>query len=281
MARRATLPRRAWKSMRRHPVATTATVAVLVVGLLVGFGWQAFRQARVPRLVSEAQLMMVQGEYRKGIELAEAALALDPDNPDARLVRARSLFQGRRFVEAVEEARAVLRADPDNWVAHMLIVAAARNAVPSVDASRHLAAVEGLVPDTADAFYLRGTLADSNREAIEWLDRTLELDPGHLEAAALEREDHLRAARPGRSPGVDLRRQEALGPARAPSLRDVGNQRCQIHRLGGELEREGKLGQGLLPGESGIVLMGINHPGGIFSPAVHGIDLQVFHLFSD
>ena len=124
--------------------------------------------------------MMERGEYRKSMELAAAALALDPDNLDARLVRARTLIEGKRYVEVIEEARAVLRADPDNWVAHMLIAIAGKYGVPSVDASRHLAAVEGLVPDTADAFYLRGNLADSHGEAIEWLDRALELDPGHL-----------------------------------------------------------------------------------------------------
>ena len=54
-------------------------------------------------------------------------------------------------VAGIEEARAVLRADPDNWVAHMLIAAAGKYEGPSVDASRHLAAVEAELQRTASA----------------------------------------------------------------------------------------------------------------------------------
>ncbi len=179
-ARRATMARRAWKAMRRHPVVSTVAVAVLVIGLLVGFGWGAVTRLRVARLVSEAQLLTERGEYRKGLGLAEEALRIDPDNVEARLRRALTLILAERYTEAVEDARGVLRTDPDDWVAHTVMATAAKCCNPSIDVAAHVAAVERLAPDTADAFFLRARLADSSREAIEWLDRALELDPGHV-----------------------------------------------------------------------------------------------------
>jgi serine/threonine protein kinase/Flp pilus assembly protein TadD len=186
-ARRASLARRLWKKTRQHPVAAVTLVSVLVVASVAGFSWHRVRQADVPRLISEARLLLVQGEYREGLEKISQALDLDPRALDARLVRARMLLQRTHYEEAAEEARAVLREDPADWEAHMVMaVLGKKGGLADISAGEHMAAVEGNVVETADAFYLRGLLADSHRDAIGWLDRALDLNPGHA-LALLER----------------------------------------------------------------------------------------------
>jgi tetratricopeptide (TPR) repeat protein len=183
-ARRASLLRRGWKTIRRHPTAAVSVLAVAVASAIGVLAWSAFSgkaEADVARLVSEARLMMELGNYRPGLEKAEKALALDPANHQARLVRARMLLQRVHFQEAADEARRVLQDDPDNWEAHLVLAVAAKF-VPTVDEEAHLTAVEGRVPDTADAFYLRGLVAESSREALQWFDRALELNPAHARA---------------------------------------------------------------------------------------------------
>lgn len=144
-----------------------------MIGLLAWTAYSGKAKSDVARLVSEARLMMERGEYRPGLEKAQRALALDPGNHEARLVRARMLMQRVHFPEAAEEARRVLRDDPDNWEVHLVLAVCAKF-VPTIDGPAHFAAVESRVPETADAFYLRGWLAESQREKLEWLDRALE-----------------------------------------------------------------------------------------------------------
>jgi tetratricopeptide (TPR) repeat protein len=183
-ARRTGALRRSWKTIRRHPTATVSILAVVVASAIGLLAWKALSgkaEADIARLVSEARLMMERGEYRPGLEQAERALALNSANREARLVRARMLLQRIHFGEAAEEAERVLDDDPDNWEAHLVLAVAAKY-VATIDEEAHRAAVEGRVPETADAFYLRGMVAESSREALRWLDRALELNPAHARA---------------------------------------------------------------------------------------------------
>ena len=187
-ARRPGVLRRAWKTVRRHPVASVSVIAVAILFLIVGGAWQALRKADVAQLVSEARLLMTKGNDEEALAVVGRLLALEPNNIDARLIRARILVHEYRYQGAVEEARAVLQVDPENWEAHLLIAAAAaKGDLYSIPVDEHLSAVEGRVPDIADAHFLRGWISffDGNsREALRRLNRALELDPGH--ALALE-----------------------------------------------------------------------------------------------
>ena len=72
--------------MRRHPVAVIATTAVVAVAVVGVFAWRGFagaRHADVERLVSETRLSLVQGEVREASATIERALAADPDHLDA------------------------------------------------------------------------------------------------------------------------------------------------------------------------------------------------------
>ena len=73
-------------------MAAVSVLAVVSLAIVGGFAWQVVRKAELPRLISDARLLMLQGEYREGIAKAELVLAHDPSNIDALLVRARDLL---------------------------------------------------------------------------------------------------------------------------------------------------------------------------------------------
>jgi serine/threonine protein kinase/Flp pilus assembly protein TadD len=191
-ARRANIAQRTMKSIRRHP---TVAISVLAVILLTAAGtvtWQALsgrKASDIERLVSDARLHLVQGEIGKALKETNAILAEAPANIDGLLIRARvHMLRWQRW-DAIRDARAVLRQDPENWEAHLLVaVNASGSFVHSIPVDEHLAVIEGRVPDTADAYFLRGVLAISEldeswgtkREGIAWLDKALEMDPGHI-----------------------------------------------------------------------------------------------------
>jgi serine/threonine protein kinase/Tfp pilus assembly protein PilF len=189
-ARRAGPLRRAGKFIRRHPLAAVSTAAVIVVAVLGVFGWTASqRQSHEAafRAFADARYYLSQGEYESGLERVEAALERSPDLAKARLLRARLLMKLRRHDDAVAEARTMLEADPDDWTGH-LILALAGSApesafrIEGIEVDEHLAAVERLAPETADAYHLRAVAAEDTGEAIALLDRALEIDPAHAEA---------------------------------------------------------------------------------------------------
>jgi tetratricopeptide (TPR) repeat protein len=184
-ARRAGVARRTWKSIRRHPVAATVAVAVLVVVAALVIGWQAGGRAEAAqRLVADARLALREGTYRDGLLLIDRAVALDPDSIEARLVRARLLIVNRRPREAADEARSVLQTDPQDYAAHAILACLALDSrnqyrLVSIDPEPHLRVVEASAPESAEAYYLRALGTKDTRRRIELLDRALDLNPGY------------------------------------------------------------------------------------------------------
>jgi len=195
-ARRAGLPRRIWKSIQRRPVRATAALAAILVVVLGAYAWQSRSNAKrsdARRLASEARLFLVQGDAWEALAAADEILKADPDDLDAHLIRTRVWLNRWHYREAIEEAQGVLESDPDNWEAHLLLADAAyEGGFPTISVEEHLGAVEGLVPETADAYYLQGRAALPQdlryRKSLEWFNRALESNPGH--ALALEARSH-------------------------------------------------------------------------------------------
>jgi tetratricopeptide (TPR) repeat protein len=140
-----------------------------------------------------------------------------------RRMRARLLSEMRRDEEAIAEAQALLAEDPEDWIAHAVLAYMIKKGERHrLFSPQHLEAVERLAPETADAYYLRGSLASDPWKGVELLTRAIELDPGHSLAllnranlfvglrnyeAALDDADRLTAARPR---SVQGRRRTAL-----------------------------------------------------------------------
>jgi tetratricopeptide (TPR) repeat protein len=189
-ARRAGPLRRAGKFVRRHPLAAVTAGALLVVAVLVGWVWTASsRQSHEAslRAFADARYYLSQGEYESGLESAEAALARTPELAEARLLRAQLLMKLRRYDDAVTEARGMVEADPGDWTGHLILALAASapesaDRVMGIPGDEHLAEVERLAPETADAYHLRAVATEDATEAIALLDRALAIDPAHAEA---------------------------------------------------------------------------------------------------
>jgi tetratricopeptide (TPR) repeat protein len=192
-ARRAGIARRTWKSMRRHPVASIGTAAVIILALAAGTIWWATTarsHEMATRILSDARLDYREGDYNGALERAGEALAIDPQLPGARFLRAQALMDLRRGQEAVTEAKSLLERNPDDWIAHMVLAQAALGIksaqFPELSAEEHIRALEEYAPESADAYYLRSLIdwQQDVRGALELLDRALELEPGHVDALA-------------------------------------------------------------------------------------------------
>jgi serine/threonine protein kinase/Flp pilus assembly protein TadD len=182
-ARRAGIARRTWKSIRRHPVAATVAVGVLIVVAASVVAWQwGGRGEEAQRLLADARLALTEGAYRHGLQLIERAVKLTPDSFDARLVRAKLLIMDDRYQEAANEAHSVLKTDPQNYEAHAALAALAlnplyHNRLVSIDPEPHLRIVEASAPESAEAHYLQALSTKDARRRIELLDRALDLNP--------------------------------------------------------------------------------------------------------
>jgi serine/threonine protein kinase/Flp pilus assembly protein TadD len=186
-ARRASLARRSWKSIRRHPVAWTAaaltTLLIVLVGGVGGFLSAQRAEESARRALADAHLAVNEGLYSQALEIVDGVLAAKPDLGEARVLRARLLMKSNRVLDAVTEAKGLLNDDPDDWTAHLILARAANSIhVLGLSAEEHVRAVESMAPETAEAYYLRSLLADSSSQAVELLNRALELDPDDNEA---------------------------------------------------------------------------------------------------
>jgi tetratricopeptide (TPR) repeat protein len=190
-AKRAGLPRRMWKSIRRHPTAATATGLLFLFAVVVaGVVWvqgHRYDAAEVERLLLEAELAWGAGMYEENLALAEQALAIAPQNPSARLQQAKALIHLDRSREAVLDARGRLDSSRDDWIAHLILAMAAtsdKNPDLSIDPTEHTRVLERLAPESSEAYFARAQIASGPSAKLKLLDRALEIDP--LNAVALK-----------------------------------------------------------------------------------------------
>jgi tetratricopeptide (TPR) repeat protein len=192
----------------------------------IGCGGGSSREERSAACeLAGARFAASQGEDREALRKADLVLAADPDQSEARLIRAKALIDLWRGREALGEAQAHLGDHPDDWLSHLIIVMAARGGGVGFegDLEPHLEAVERLAPETAEAYTLRSLAAETPSAALTLLSRALEIDPeygnaiGHRSWRQMELKDfrsaladaeHLTSARPDDCWGLRLK---ALG----------------------------------------------------------------------
>jgi tetratricopeptide (TPR) repeat protein len=195
-ARRAGPIRRAAKLVRRRPVASTVTLAAVLLVIAAGVIWWTWGQRSkeaTQRVVAEAQFLLEQGDSESALAVADKALAGDPQSIEARRVRARALVDLWRWDEAVEEARLLLESDPGERTAHLVMVWATKDAAlqrADIDVQPHLEALAKGPPSSPDTLYAKAEPAGSPEEKLELLNRTLELQPDHVLALRLREGVH-------------------------------------------------------------------------------------------
>lgn len=212
-ARRAGPVTRTVKWVRRHPVASAVAAGAVVVAIL-GIAVVQQRSGRSEEsargLVGDAELHLREGTYRQGLARVNEALALTPDSLDAKRTKARLLFELRHDRELANLAKEILATHPNDWEAHAWLASAGRYALQTYDswsqwlesagladipADEHRNAVERLAPDTAQAWRLKGSIAESSIEAVKCFDRALDLDAAHYWALIGRAEAYIKLKR--------------------------------------------------------------------------------------
>jgi tetratricopeptide (TPR) repeat protein len=194
------------KFVRRHWVPLTATAAVVValmVGLVISTAMyfraeqertekdkakHAVAELERDRYLSVAQRLHAEGRYRAALSEIEKNLAQEDVSLESRLLYARLLLEVGQSGKAVAELEQLLDEGPEiAGPAHYLLANVYLDS-DSTRAEQHKQKAESLLPQTAEAYFLRTMTAGTITENINCLSLALELDPSHYpsrEARAL------------------------------------------------------------------------------------------------
>ena len=159
----------------RVPVATaTVIVATLIAGFAIStYLYMRVRQAQhavvemehdiqIDRKLSRAQQLQAEGRYGQALSELDDYLATEPAEPAARLLHANLLYMLDRFAEAQAELTLLLDGPPQiAGPAHCLLATMHMGSDPA-KAQVHQQAGESLLPQTAEAYTLRGITADAS-----------------------------------------------------------------------------------------------------------------------
>ncbi|MBM4029577.1 MAG: hypothetical protein FJ280_29890, partial [Planctomycetes bacterium] len=281
------------KFLRRHrwqAIAVLATIllagtAVVVLSLwnqdrrrlteAEGFRHQA-EALRHKEILSQAREQYAKGERDAALETIQPVLQSTHVGPEAQLLQAGILVENRRTKEAVTLLNSLFEAAPEvAGAAHALLArtlweSGAPNVQKLQEIEEHRQKAEALLPETAEAYFLRAMTALTVKEQLAALDKALQLDPGHYESRRLRaymylasrKYDRLQAdalgmtiLRPrdplayslraiawrelGKHADAIVEYDRALGltPAGTPEHLDLATQRCETLLRMGDYER--------------------------------------------
>jgi serine/threonine protein kinase/tetratricopeptide (TPR) repeat protein len=185
------------KLLRKHRVPVAMTAAIIAV-LLIGFVTSTWLYVRVRRAqhavvtlertvdadrkLSTAQRLQAEGRYKEALDALEDYLKSGQAEPAAQLLHANLLYTLDRFDEAQTELTGLLECPPQvAGPAHCLLATMQMGTDPA-KAQMHQQAGESLLPQTAEAYTLRGITADGSIATAEWLSKALELNPAYYPA---------------------------------------------------------------------------------------------------
>jgi serine/threonine protein kinase/Tol biopolymer transport system component len=181
------------KFLRRHRSKTIAALAMLtIVGsltiILSMWNRDRFQLAEAEGFAREQYAKM---DRQAALETIKPILNSRHVGPEAQLLYADILVHNRRSDEAVAILGDLLNKQPEiAGAAHSLLARIIwENESPSAEKLKeieeHRRRAEALLPETAEAYFLRAMTAVTVKEQIACLDRALQLDPGHYESRRL------------------------------------------------------------------------------------------------
>jgi Tol biopolymer transport system component/serine/threonine protein kinase len=189
------------KFLRRH---RSQTIAALVAVLLAGAAvvvlslWNRDRAQlaeaegfRDRGILSQAREQYAKAEREAALETIKPILQSKQVGPEAQLLRAGILVDNRRSDEAVTILESLLGERPEiAGTAHALLArilweTGSPNAEKLKEIEEHRRQAEALLPETAEAYFLRAMTAMTIREQLATLDKALQLDPSHYESRRL------------------------------------------------------------------------------------------------
>jgi serine/threonine protein kinase len=189
------------KFLRRHRVPALGVVAIILVTGIAVVLFSLWQRDRVQLAEAEGfrdrgVLSQIRGQYAKGdpngaLETSKPVFQGQHMEPKAQLLRAGILADQRRFTEAVTMLDGLPQDRPEiagaahRLMARILLERASPNADRLKEVEAHRQKAEALLPETAEAYFLRALTALTVREQLAALDKALQLDPAHSEARRL------------------------------------------------------------------------------------------------
>ncbi|MCU0915284.1 MAG: protein kinase, partial [Planctomycetes bacterium] len=190
------------KLLRRHRSQAVAVltfgVLLITVGMVLSI-WNRDRlqlaEAEVFRdrgFLSQAREQYAKGEREAALETIKPILQSAHVGPEAQLLQAGILVDNRRSEEAVtilnglSDERPAIAGAAHALLARILWENGSPNAQQLQEIEAHRGLAEALLPETAEAYFLRAMTALTIKEQLAALDKALKLDPGHYEARRLQ-----------------------------------------------------------------------------------------------
>ncbi|MGE5296023.1 MAG: protein kinase domain-containing protein [Solirubrobacterales bacterium] len=142
-------------------------------------------------ILSQARERYAKAEREAALETIEPILASKHVGPEARLLQATILVDNRRSDEAVAILSSLLNERPEvAGAAHALLArilweGESPDAETLKQIEEHRRQAEALLPETAEAYFLRAMTAVTVKEQLASLDKALQLDPAHYESRRL------------------------------------------------------------------------------------------------
>ncbi|MGB2863262.1 MAG: protein kinase, partial [Sedimentisphaerales bacterium] len=189
------------KFLRRHKSQTiiTSSIAVLIGTVIITFlmlNQNRLQLAEAESLVhknimSEAQESFVKGDLAAALKSAESVVNSKHVGLKAQFLCASILVDVGQPDEAMITLKDLLDQSPEIAGAAHLLLARIFLETESGDSERfekigeHRQKADELLPETAQAYFLRAMIAISIREKLEFLNEALQLDRGHYESRRL------------------------------------------------------------------------------------------------
>jgi len=182
------------KFVQRHRVSVTATTAVaaaVIIGLAVSTSlYRRMRQAHdtisqlenkveVYTKLSTIQMLYSQGRNQAALDEIESMFKGQNLEPETQLLRARLLIETGQPQNAEASLLPLTKAEPQIAGAAHYLLARINIGVDAAKVKEHEALAASLLPETAEAYAVRAITASNTDQALQWLDRAIELDPAH------------------------------------------------------------------------------------------------------
>jgi serine/threonine protein kinase/Tol biopolymer transport system component/tetratricopeptide (TPR) repeat protein len=189
------------KFLRRHRSQTVAALTMLVIAVAAVVILSMWNQDRLQLaeaegfrhrgILSQAREQYAKAERETALETLKPILHSKHVGPEAQLLYAGILVDNRRFDEAMTILNNLLDEPPEiAGAAHALLArilweSESPNAEKLKEIEEHRRKAEQLLPETAEAYFLRAMTAVTIKEQLTSLDKALQLDPAHYESRRL------------------------------------------------------------------------------------------------
>jgi len=199
------------KFLQRHRFQTLATLGTVVVlgGLAIilsMWGRDRLRLAeaeglRHESILAQAREHVAKADYAAALESVRSILTSRHVGSEAQLLYASVLVEAQQpdeattMLEGLLDSRAAIAGAAHSLLARILWESPSRDTKNLEKANEYRQKAEDLLPETAEAYFLRAMTALPIREKLDLLDKALRLDPGHYESYRMRAFTHYASRR--------------------------------------------------------------------------------------